>query len=169
MPARVATLSRTTSQNRARSSAGTPSAAMSSSTAESGSDWSRCAVSGFRSSTSNLVGAAPNWPMSNPSVSVARSVRSSTGCDEPSRAISDSSAIGSIPAARRSRSASVPSRFDNASPCGPVSSEWCAKAGWECPSAAMIWICVAVLVTWSEPRTTWVMPKSMSSTTEAIV
>jgi hypothetical protein len=37
------------------------------------------------------------------------------------------------------------------------------------PSARMIWICVAVFVTWSAPRTMWVTPMSMSSTTEAKV
>ena len=33
----------------------------------------------------------------------------------------------------------------------------------------MIWIWVAVLVTWSDPRTTLVTPISVSSTTEAMV
>ena len=33
----------------------------------------------------------------------------------------------------------------------------------------MIWICVAVFVTWSDPRTTWLTPISTSSTTEARV
>ena len=97
------------------------------------------------------------------------SVRSSTGSEDPSRAISDNSAIGCTPAARRSRSDRVPRRFDSASPCGPVSSEWWAKAGGVPPSALMIWICVAVLVTWSDPRTTLVTPISTSSTTDANV
>jgi small GTP-binding protein len=47
----------------------------------------------------------------------------STGLEDPSRAIKLSSAMGSTPCARKSRSDSVPKRFDRASPCGPVSSE----------------------------------------------
>jgi hypothetical protein len=116
-----------------------------------------------------LVGAAPKRVMSKPATSSSTEPRSSTGSDEPSRAIRLRSAIGSTPCARRSRSDSVPRRFDSASPCGPVRSEWCAKRGTAPPSASMIWICVAVLVTWSEPRTTSVIPISVSSTTEARV
>ena len=37
------------------------------------------------------------------------------------------------------------------------------------PSASNSWICGAVLATWSSPRITWVMPRSMSSTTLGIV
>jgi hypothetical protein len=64
---------------------------------------------------------------------------------------------------------SAPSRFDSASPPALVSSEWWANRGGVPPSALMIWVCVAVLVTWSAPRTMSVTPMSMSSTTEAKV
>ena len=37
------------------------------------------------------------------------------------------------------------------------------------PIASMIWIWVAVFVTWSAPRTIWVTPISTSSTEEAKV
>jgi hypothetical protein len=45
---------------------------------------------------------------SNPSINSSSDPRSSTGCDEPSRAIRLRSAMGSTPAARRSRKDSVP-------------------------------------------------------------
>ena len=37
------------------------------------------------------------------------------------------------------------------------------------PTPGKIWICTAVLVTWSSPRIMWVMPRSMSSTTDGRV
>ena len=81
------------------------------------------AVSGFRSASSNLVGADPNLDKSNPATISATDPRRSTGSEDPNRAISDSTAIGSTPRARKSRKASVPRRLDSASPCGPVNRE----------------------------------------------
>ena len=124
---------------------------------------------GKRSSLSSLVGAAPKLSTSKPAIRSSIEAATSTGLDEPRRAIRDKSAMGSTPRSRRSRKASTPRRFDSSSPCGPVRSEWWAKAGGVPPMACMIWICVAVFVTWSAPRTMFVTPMSMSSTEEAKV
>ena len=108
--------------------------------------------------------------MSKPSISSCIEWASSTGFDDPSRAISDSSAIGSTPARPQvAQATACPGAWTVPRPAAPVSSEWCAKAGGVPPSAFMIWICVAVLVTWSAPRTMCVTPMSMSSTDEAKV
>ena len=133
--ARVVMLSRATCQKRSARSAGTPRAATSSATAASGCACRCFAVSGNRSCSSNFVGAAPKRVMSKPAISSSMLARSSTGSDDPSRAISDSNAMGSMPWARRSLIDRAPRRLDSASPCGPVSSEWCAKPGTVPPSA----------------------------------
>ena len=65
--------------------------------------------------------------MSKPSIRSCIDVASSTGFDDPSRAISDKQRHRLHPRARRSRRMSVPRRLDNSSPFGPVSSEWCAE------------------------------------------
>mmetsp|Transcript_27238 Transcript_27238/g.49864 ORF Transcript_27238/g.49864 Transcript_27238/m.49864 type:complete len:218 (-) Transcript_27238:1223-1876(-) len=134
----VSILSRITVQNGAARSAGTPSASMSPRTASKGKDCKQRPVSGNKSASSNLVGAEPKCPISKPSINSAISARNSTGSDEPNRAIRLSKAIGCTPRSRKSRRAKVPRRFDSASPCGPVSSEWWAKLGTEPPSASMI-------------------------------
>ena len=100
-----------------------PAADKSDATAATGNVPNSLWVSGNRPCSSNLVGAAPNRLMSNPSTNSSIDPRSSTGSDDPSRAIWLNSAIGSTPCSRKSRNANTPSRFDNASPCGPVSNE----------------------------------------------
>ena len=59
---------------------------MRSATAAKGSAWLRSRVSGHRSSASNLVGDAPNWPRSKASAN-SSSEASPTGTPDPNRAI----------------------------------------------------------------------------------
>ena len=49
-------------------------------------------------------------------------------------------------------------------PSVPTSNASCANRGGCAPSAVNIWICTAVLETWSSPRSTSLTPISMSST-----
>ncbi len=77
-----------TAQNASASASGTPNPAIRSFTASNGSACTWCRVRGNRSSASNLVGAAPKLPTSNPATSSSIDDTSSTGFDDPSRAIS---------------------------------------------------------------------------------
>ena len=88
----------------------------------------------------------------------------STGCEVPRRASSDSKASGSIPASRSASIPVEPRRFDSLPSAATSRASW-AKCGGGAPSAANIWICVALFETWSSPRTMWVMARSMSSIT----
>ena len=54
---------------------------------------------------------------------------------------------------------SEPVRLLRPPPLASTSSGRWAKTGGLAPSASNIWICAPVLVTWSSPRMTWVMPK----------
>ena len=127
------------------------------------------AVSGNRSRSSNLVGAEPKRVMLESLDQARRCSAQLHRVAEPSRAISDSSAIGLDP---------LRAQVAQAERAQPLGQRLALRAGQQGmmreggtvpPSASMIWIWVAVLVTWSEPRTTWVTPISVSSTTEASV
>ncbi|CFP66921.1 Uncharacterised protein [Bordetella pertussis] len=59
----------------------------------------------------------------------------------------------------------APCRLDSFSPSGPrIIGTW-PYSGRVAPSARRMLIWRGVLLTWSSPRSTWVMPMSQSSTT----
>ena len=122
-------------------------------------------MSVLRSATSKRPGAVEILVKSSFAASSSRDVNGSIASEVPTSAAWQSTAIGSSPASRKLCTDRAPKRFDSAWPSAPTSSEWCPNASGVAPSASKIAICTPVLVTWSSPRTTCVMAKSMSSTT----
>ncbi len=74
------------------------------------------------------------------------------------------------PSSRNCCSDSEPSRLAQRLALGAApAAENARRPDGVAPSAWKISICAAVLVTWSSPRTTWLMPKSISSATDGRV
>ena len=92
-----------------------------------------------------------------------------TGIAVPTSVATLATAMGWVPASRMAFSDSEPLRLESVEPSEAISKLWCPHSGALAPSASKISICVPVFDTWSSPRITWVMPKSMSSMMEGSV